>query len=240
MREQTLNSSNSQDRDQSHARAGFLPASVRIAKARAREFSEIRRICCETGNAGAPIAKERWDFFGDLWIGPYEKLLPQWTYVASVEDQILGYLTGCPSTAQFESRKRLKIFPLLWMGILRRSYRKTSDTRRFLKRSLGLSKSPERCFSGGFLKMLYVRYPAHLHINIDSRVRGRNLGRSLVEGFLRDLKREEVSGVHVFCGDQARGFYRSLGFQELKRISYRTDSRAGATPVYAMGRLLRA
>jgi hypothetical protein len=73
-------------------------------------WAEIRTLCCRTGDNGGPIAKERWEFFAKLWVEPYERFLPEWTYVALFEESVVGYLTGCPDSRKFA---RTKAYPLL-------------------------------------------------------------------------------------------------------------------------------
>jgi hypothetical protein len=64
-------------------------------------WQSIRELCCRTGNNGYPIASAQWDFFPRLWIDPYEKLLPNWTYVAEIDPIVIAYLTGCPDSKKF-------------------------------------------------------------------------------------------------------------------------------------------
>ncbi|MGH7854662.1 MAG: hypothetical protein ACREP3_14545 [Candidatus Binatia bacterium] len=61
----------------------------------------VRELCCRTGNNGDPIAPERWELFPRIWIEPYEKIVPEWTYVAESGPAIVGYLTGCPDSQEF-------------------------------------------------------------------------------------------------------------------------------------------
>jgi hypothetical protein len=68
-------------------------------------WAEIRTLCCRTGDNGGPIAKERWEFFAKLWVEPYERFLPEWTYVALFEESVVGYLTGCPDSRKFARTK---------------------------------------------------------------------------------------------------------------------------------------
>ena len=60
------------------------------------------------------------------------------------------------------------------------------------------------------------RYPAHLHINLDSRYRGRGIGKILIGAFIADLKAAGVSGAHVVTARSSRSvsFYAQCGFVE--------------------------
>lgn len=53
-----------------------------------------------------------------------------------------------------------------------------------------------------------------------------------MEGYLADLRRASVRGVHLFCGADPVAFYRKLGFDSLNSVECR-----GAA-IFAMGRRL--
>jgi GNAT superfamily N-acetyltransferase len=186
------------------------------------DWSRARAICVATGAAGRPITATRAPFFGEFWVGPYQKLLPQWTYVAEEQGRIVGYLTGCPDTRAFERKRRwLFALPLFAKTVLR-AYPPTGDTRRFLRRALGVEPEPNALFSRELKARLLHEYPAHLHVNLeDSSVRGRGAGRILMERFFGDLRRAGVTGVHVHCGEGPVPFYLKLGFEELERVEFK-------------------
>ena len=71
----------------------------------AGDWKAVYDLCCRTGNNGQPIVPERWDLFGRLWVGPYEEIFPQWTYVAEAGGVVVGYLTGCPNSHRFAKAK---------------------------------------------------------------------------------------------------------------------------------------
>ena len=52
------------------------PVLVRVAKSPA-DWQAVRSLCCRTGNGGDPIDPARWPLFAELWIGPYQRLLPK-------------------------------------------------------------------------------------------------------------------------------------------------------------------
>jgi len=201
----------------------FASASIRLA--RPEDWLSIREICCKTGNAGKPIDRVRWPFFGELWVGPYQKLLSDWCFVAESDHQILGYLTGCPNSTAFERKKALLFTPSLLLQILvgnflRNKFPKNNDTRRFVRRSLGIEKGPEACFSEPTHQRLRDEYPAHLHINLDENARGRGLGKQLQETYFEALREKGVPGVHLFCGANPVPFYEKTGFSILKKIVF--------------------
>lgn len=192
----------------------------------------VRDICCRTGDNGRPIAAERWEFFAKVWIEPYEKLLPAWTYVATCDNSTVGYLTGCPDSIQFARAKAWRCtFPLLLQIGLGR-YRHTPGAREFARRALGLGKSAERRFSGDLRRALEAHYPAHLHVNVNEGYRRLGVGRRLIESYTVDLQAAGVKGLHLFCGADPVSFYHRLNFQLLETV------RSGDTEIFALGRKL--
>lgn len=185
-------------------------------------WAAIREICCLTGDNGRPIAATRRQFFARIWIEPYQRLLPHWTYAAVDGDEVVGYLTGCPDSAIFYRQRtwRCSIPLLIQIGLGR--YRNSSDARNFARRTLRMEKSVAPRFSPGVTQQLDRAYPAHLHINVDERHRQRGIGRRLVESYLADLRFQSVAGVHLFCGADPLGFYHSLGFEVIETANSAT------------------
>ena len=154
------------------------------------DWAEMRAICVET--SARPVPEERREAFGRLWIGPYQRWAPGWAYVAREEGRVVGYLTGCRSTASF----------LLKSGLLGP------------RPSLGANLK----FPKPLLARLMHLYPAHLHVNVREGHRG-GTGRALMERFEHDAAAAGARGVHVFCGERPLGFYQKLGYQELGRVA---------------------
>ncbi len=159
-------------------------------------WAAVHGLCCRTGDNGDPIAPERWELFARIWIEPYEKLLPEWTYVAENAATVVGYLTGCPDSQKFFRMRWRATLPLL-MAIAGGRYRHVADTRGLVKRAVGLGKSAEGCFSRSLRQRIALAYPAHLHINIDAGYRRMGIGGRLIEDYFTGLRSHGVRGVHL-------------------------------------------
>ena len=197
------------------------------------DWEAIRRICCSTARAGGnPIDPERWRFFGEFWIGPYQKLRPEWAYVLRAQDgRVEGYLTSAPDTLRFERERMLRFrFPLLFR-VLRGTYVRNADTKRFLRRAFRLDPEPESRFSEETRRRILRDFPAHLHINLDAEYRGSGRGGLLVQRLLRDLGAQGVAGVHLFCAPGPVKFYQCQGFEILETVEF-----APGVPVLSMAR----
>ena len=190
---------------------------VRVART-AAEWQAVRTLCCETGDAGNPIDPVRWPLFADLWIGPYQRLLPDWTYVAEADGRIVGYLTGCPDTVAFRRARRFRVMLPLLIGIALGRYGWTPDARRTLRLVLRLGRGVESRLAPSLPAGFEHTYAAHLHMNVDAKDRRRGVGARLIERYARDLGQARVSGVHLFCGAEPRPFYARNGFTELAAL----------------------
>lgn len=181
----------------------------------------MREICCLTADSGASIARERFPFFGEWWIGPYERLRPEWSLVARIDGTVRGYLTGAPDTAAFLRDRRFGFdLPLLirtWLGV----YPTNGDVSRWRSRTWGFGKWPEACFPHDLKKTLAERFPAHLHMNVESGFRGHRVGVALLARYVEFLRDAQVPGVHLYCGPAPLRFYERAGFQVLNQIEYR-------------------
>jgi GNAT superfamily N-acetyltransferase len=193
------------------------------------DWRAVRELCCRAADSGRGIPPERWGFFAEYWITPYERLRPGWAYVAREDGTVAGYLTGCPDTAAFE-RSRLALRARLLAAVLLGRHPRTEEAARFLRRCLRREPWPEDLFPLELRRSLPSTHPAHLHVNVEERLRGRGVGRRLVELYCEDLRRARVPGVHLYCGAAPLEFYRRLGFAELGRA----EARPGV-PVHLLG-----
>jgi hypothetical protein len=210
--------------------SGFRLRRLGPALTDASSWQAVRELCCRTGDSGKPVARERWEFFARVWIEPYEKLVPEWTYIGESNGEIIGYLTGCPDTARFAKVKRWRCnLPLLVAAILGR-YRRVGGAAAFARRALGLTANPEDYFDSELKPSLELHFPAHLHVNVDADHRLSGVGRRLVEQYLFDLESAGVPGVHLICGADPLGFYRRLEFRELGR------AQIGGMPIFLLVR----
>ena len=190
----------------------------------------MRDICCETGAGGKPVEpRERWPFFAEYWIGPYQTLLPRWTFVARDGGAIVGYLTGCPETSGFNRRRALYHRSPLLLSVLRGKWGNTEDVRRFLHPFEGARRALRFRFGLKVFDLLRRRYPAHLHINVREGRRG-GTGRLIMDAYVKALAEQRVGGLHLFCGEGPVPFYRRVGFHRLARLDF------GKGPVSVMVR----
>ena len=192
-------------------------------------WNAIGELCCRTGGNGAPIAPQRWRLFARIWIEPYEKQLPDWTYVAEADGEVIGYLTGCPDSQKFARQNFWRCTLPLLVEIFMGRFRGQADARAFARRALDLTPTVERCFPSQVRRRIRSAYPAHLHINVDARWRGSGIGRRLCQAFFADVRAQGIAGIHLYCGADPLKFYLRLGFDELSFM------RLGGVAVHLLG-----
>ena len=208
------------------------PVLVRVAKTPA-DWQAVRSLCCRTGNDGNPIDPARWPLFAELWIGAYQRLVPEWTYVAETEGRVVGYLTGCPDTPAFRRARRFRVTLPLLIGIARGRYAWNSDARRIVRLVLRLRRGVESRLAPRLPAGLTDTYPAHLHMNVEAECRRQGIGAALIERYAGDLVAAGVPGIHLFCGAAPRSFYARSSFRELAALEV-----GPGRWVYALGRRL--
>jgi GNAT superfamily N-acetyltransferase len=213
-------------------RGASLP--VRVAHTEA-DWQGVRSLCCQTGNGGDPIDPARWPLFAELWIGPYQRLVPEWTYVAEAEGRVVGYLTGCPDTAAFRRARRFRVTPRLLVAIAYRRYTWNADARRTVELALRLRPDVESRLAARLPSDLTRTHPAHLHMNVDAEYRRRGIGGVLIERYAQDVAAAGVPGIHLFCGAAARRFYARQRFTDLAACEV-----SPGRWVYVLGRQLES
>jgi ribosomal protein S18 acetylase RimI-like enzyme len=189
---------------------------ITIRRYQAKDRQDVLRISADTAVFGEPVEAILEDrrLFCDAFTAYYTDFESDFLWVASVDEQVVGYLTGCVDT--IAQRRRIiwrTILPLVGRLILGkyRLGRKTFDYTRHMAAG---------ALRGEYPHVNQQAYPAHLHINVDVSMRGRGLGRQLMCAYLDQLREAGVPGVHLETTDineAACRLYESLGFKVLDK-----------------------
>jgi ribosomal protein S18 acetylase RimI-like enzyme len=167
-----------------------------------QDLPGVYRVCDETGPATTNP-----DLLGHIYAGPYVVGEPDLARVVVDGDGVAGYLFGCADTRAFESWCERE-----WWPVLREQYPVGSggDDAELV----GLIHTPERTPDD-----ILSDYPAHLHIDLLERTRGRGYGRELIDWLCDELAARGIPGVHLGVGvDNANAiqFYSHLGFESAR------------------------
>lgn len=180
----------------------------------------VRYICSETGFMGdaQEVFFEGRDVFADMWSSYWIDYEPESTFVAELDGRVVGYMLGCTDTDRYERVFAKEIGPKL----LRKALRQGVFIRR--KNLVYIAKVIRSHRRGEFrapMSKIKAEYPAHLHNNIaDPWLRGRGMGKAMMNAYLDYLRDRGVKGVHLGTtsyNKQAVPFYLSCGFEEIWR-----------------------
>lgn len=180
---------------------------------RIEDRAAVRRICFETGYMGDPVG---WlwrdqESFADLFSAWYTDCEPDSAQVATLGDEVVGYLLGCR-----DSRRVTSLGRVVGRHVARRGLLVRPGTAPVLWRGaydlVRAAAGRRRTTTGVELD----RHPAHLHIDLLPEARGHGLGARLVEGWLDALRAQGVPGCHLETwaeNDGAVAFFRAMGFR---------------------------
>ncbi len=169
----------------------------------------MREITWRTGFMGESPAwywADR-ESFEEIWTAWYTDEEPESLLVATRDDRVVGFLSGCVDTARAPSPRQAVQAQLLRRALLFRP-----GTAGFFWRAIADSlrhRVPEGEIDD-------PRWPAHLHTNLLSGARGSGLGRALMEHWLDRLRSQGVPGCHLGTlheNERAVGFFTRMGFR---------------------------
>ncbi len=192
---------------------------IGIRAVRADDLEALYRIALATGDGGADAAALYRDpkLVGHIYAAPYAVLCPETVFVAEDADGVGGYIVGAAGTRDFEARLEAE-----WWPRLRAIYPDPVATARD-----GWSPDQRRCHAIHHPHrtpvMISAGYPSHLHINLLPRLRGREVGKRLMDRWIDAVRALRSGGVHLAVGTtnaRAIRFYAAYGFRALDGVPH--------------------
>ncbi|WP_108397803.1 GNAT family N-acetyltransferase [Devosia submarina] len=186
---------------------------VNLRAVRPDDLPMLYQICLVTGAAGQDASRlhNDPDLIGHIYAAPYAVLEPAQALVAEDEQGVAGYLVGTFDTDRFAEQLEQH-----WWPALRERYadptRKLTEADRARVESI---MQPERNPAD-----LVETYPAHIHMNLLPRLRGKGIGRALVQKWVVQARGAEVRGIHLGASAGNAGgiaFWQKVGFTPVKR-----------------------
>lgn len=186
----------------------------------------VRRICCDTADAGHPVEAffDDRELIADLLMNYYVEFEPESAWVVercddpgkpAIAGKVLGYLTGCLDTGRFRRTMLWRIAPKALFRAFMRGTWWAAPTRKLIKNNWSLWWHSAQNFS-----ISLSEYPAHLHINLQSQMQGQGIGSQLIDRFLDQLRAANIPGVHLSTREDnmaAVSFFEKKGFARLDR-----------------------
>ncbi|RJF69731.1 GNAT family N-acetyltransferase [Deinococcus cavernae] len=189
--------------------------SAALRRARPEDERAFYDICLLTGDSGADASTLYKDpqLLGHVYAVPYLRFAPDFAFVLEDAEGVGGYVIAAPDSQAFEETLERE-----WWPILRQQYPDPANIPREERtpdqRMINLIHHPNRTHDD-----LQSEYPAHLHIDLLPRMQGGGNGKRLMYTLLDALEDVGCPGVHLGVGgrnENAVGFYRHLGFQQLQ------------------------
>lgn len=183
---------------------------MRIRKAKEKDLERLREIALQTGNSGKDATSLYYykDLLGRFFCEAYVLYDKGICYVGVDEnDSAQGYIVCVKDTSSFNS------YFYNYTQSIKNNYdinKAKSEAERSLIKRLDVKLND---------KPYYKEYPSHMHINLDEKARGNNLGKSLI----LKLKEENIKNIHLGVdseNEKAQGFYFHLGFKIISNESY--------------------
>ena len=184
---------------------------LRIEPASVHDLAGAYRVCLGTGAGGQDATQLQADpdLLGHVYVGPYLARGEGTQLVVVDEAGVCGYLLSADDTTAFDAWRDAH-----WWPALRARYAVADADPRDLWLVRQIHEPPRVPAS------ITDPYPAHLHVDLLERARGRGLGRALMERLLAELRARAVPGVHLGADPSNRNaidFYAHLGFAILAR-----------------------
>ncbi|QBD74765.1 GNAT family N-acetyltransferase [Ktedonosporobacter rubrisoli] len=186
-------------------------ADAGIRKYREGDREAIQDICYLTGYMGNSAACywRHKPSFVEIWTSYYIDHEPASLYVATIDNRVVGYLTGCLDTSSAPKLENIMTAQITKYGLLFRP-----GTAGFLYRALLDSLREKQGATG---ELLDERWPAHLHINLLPDARGTGLGRALMQRWFEHLRESGSPGCHlgtIVENTRAVTFFEKMGFKK--------------------------
>ncbi len=187
------------------------PSEPSIRSFSPRDAAACFEICLLTADDGGDATELHSDprVVAEVWLAPYLARYSDCAVVLEDELGVSGYAVGAPDTAEYE-----RWVDEEWFVPLREKYPLGCfPTGSADAECVGLIHSPPRMPSE-----VTDEYPAHLHIDLLVRSRGRGSGRRLMNALFDRLRQAGAPAVHLAVSPtntNAIAFYERLGFEDL-------------------------
>ena len=171
-------------------------------------------ICLTTGASGQDATALHSDpeLIGQLYAAPYGVLEPEQVLLAEDDLGVAGYIVGTFDTDGFAARQERD-----WWPALRQRYAEASPALTAADRQrIAAIRTPERNPAA-----IVADYPAHIHMNLRSRLRGQGVGTMLLQRWVAMARAAGVKGIHLGANASNVGgvaFWQRSGFVPLQTI----------------------
>lgn len=181
---------------------------------RADDLPALYDICLTTGASGQDATPQHNDhaLIGHIYAAPYGVLEPDHVLLAEDEFGVAGYIVGTFDSISFAERQEHE-----WWPALRQRYAEPSAALTAAdKQRIAAIQNPERTPAE-----IVASYPAHIHMNLRSRLRGQGVGSRLLQSWVALARAAGVPGIHLGANASNSGgigFWQHSGFSPLQTV----------------------
>lgn len=185
---------------------------VNLRAYRTADLDGLYSICLKTGDSGQDATALHNDpqLIGHIYAAPYGVLEPDNVLVAEDEAGLAGYIVGTYDSDAFADRLDRE-----WWPALRERYADAADDMTAADQGrIATIMKPQRSPAE-----LVAAYPAHIHMNLLSRLRGQRVGTRLLQGWIDQARAQGVTGIHLGASATNSGgiaFWTRSGFTPLR------------------------
>ncbi len=174
------------------------------------DLDALYSICVMTGDAGADASALHNDpkLVGHIYAAPYGILEPEHVFVAEDDDGVAGYVVGTHDSVEFSRRLEAE-----WWPALRSQYADTSGLTEADRDRVATIRKPHATPAD-----IVADYPAHIHMNLLPRLRGKRVGSGLLDLWVQQARAAGVTGIHLGASPANEGgiAFWSKNFERLR------------------------
>lgn len=180
---------------------------IKIRQCSSADIPYIYEICWKTAFRGSSIEEVFSDKFktGHYFAAPYLHYNQEFCFTATDNATPKGYIVGTFNTVNYTKWLNDKWLPTI-RGLCNLS---NNDSRHPVEQFLN------NCIKNDtVINQFSHEYPAHLHINLLPELRGRGIGRKLMDSFFNQCLEKGVDKVHLAVAKENRNavaFYSKMG-----------------------------
>lgn len=167
----------------------------------------------DSGKDARPLLRDH-SLIGAIYAVPYAVMEPQLCWVAEDAEGVLGFVVGTLDTRAFEHRLKTEWYPSIRLRTVDPGPNPRADATQD-ERELSLIHHPRP-----IPEPVVARYPAHMHMNLLPRARGRGVGRSLFSTWADAAREMGADGVHIGASKRNAGgiaFWAAMGFRAIDK-----------------------
>jgi ribosomal protein S18 acetylase RimI-like enzyme len=173
--------------------------------------TRLYEICVLTGDSGKDATGifQQPNLLGDIWVGPYLHLSPEYCFVVDDNAQAVGYCIATLDSTSFET-----VAAALWWPAKQAIYTKPDIAQ---KDSWSRDERLAHLIHNPLTSPIEFleEFPSHAHINLVAEMQGKGWGKKLMEEMENSLREAGSPGVHLILSSKnlnALAFYQAIGY----------------------------